>query len=199
MRWLLTLAWCMGIVYATIPLFWLLVHPFADFWRARTVAPFRLLIPMWLLIMVGLGAASWRWRLVQLYATPWSLLPAAVFVFSAVLVYRRVDKAFDRAKLLGLAELRPAEHEQKLIVTGMHARVRHPMYLGHLCMMLAWTAGSGLQVMYAFVALAFVSGALMVRLEERELERRFGDDFREYRRRVPALFPSSRPRSPAET
>jgi protein-S-isoprenylcysteine O-methyltransferase Ste14 len=32
----------------------------------------------------------------------------------------------------------------------------------------------------------------MITLEERELERRFGDQWREYKRRVPAFLPLSR-------
>jgi protein-S-isoprenylcysteine O-methyltransferase Ste14 len=29
----------------------------------------------------------------------------------------------------------------------------------------------------------------MIRLEDRELEQRFGDEFRQYKRRVPAILP----------
>jgi protein-S-isoprenylcysteine O-methyltransferase Ste14 len=34
-----------------------------------------------------------------------------------------------------------------------------------------------------------MTGALMIRAEDAELERRFGPAFREYRNRVPAVFP----------
>jgi protein-S-isoprenylcysteine O-methyltransferase Ste14 len=34
-----------------------------------------------------------------------------------------------------------------------------------------------------------VTGAVMIRLEDKELEQRFGDEYREYRRKVPALVP----------
>ena len=30
---LLTLAWIVAVVYASIPCYWFLIHPFADFWR----------------------------------------------------------------------------------------------------------------------------------------------------------------------
>jgi hypothetical protein len=29
------IAWIAGIVYSTIPAFWLVVHPFARFWREK--------------------------------------------------------------------------------------------------------------------------------------------------------------------
>jgi hypothetical protein len=67
--------------------------------------------------------------------------------------------------------------------------VRHPIYLGHLLMLLGWSLGSGLAVLYALTAFAIVTGALMIRWEERELERRFGQQYREYKRRVPAIVP----------
>jgi protein-S-isoprenylcysteine O-methyltransferase Ste14 len=41
-------------------------------------------------------------------------------------------------------------------------------------------------------AIAIVSGAAMIWLEEREMEQRFGDAYREYRRSVPALLPFPR-------
>ena len=83
----------------------------------------------------------------------------------------------------------PGHHEQQLVTSGIRARVRHPVYLGHLCEMLAWSLGSGLAVCYGLTAFALVTGAVMIRLEDRELEQRFGEEYREYRRKVPAVLP----------
>jgi protein-S-isoprenylcysteine O-methyltransferase Ste14 len=55
--------------------------------------------------------------------------------------------------------------------------------------MLAWSVGTGLIVLYALTAFAVITGMFMLRLEDRELESRFGDDYRRYRRQVPAVFP----------
>jgi len=67
--------------------------------------------------------------------------------------------------------------------------VRHPIYLGHLLEMLAWSLGSGLAVCFGLAVWAWISGALMVWMEDRELEQRFGEDYRSYRENVPAIFP----------
>ena len=80
-------------------------------------------------------------------------------------------------------------HEQRLATSGIRAHVRHPVYLGHLCEMLAWSVGTGLLVCYVLTVFAVISGAIMVRLEDRELEQRFGEDYRAYRQRVPAILP----------
>jgi protein-S-isoprenylcysteine O-methyltransferase Ste14 len=36
---------------------------------------------------------------------------------------------------------------------------------------------------------AVITGAIMIRLEDKELEERFGESYREYRARVPAFLP----------
>jgi methanethiol S-methyltransferase len=83
----------------------------------------------------------------------------------------------------------PGHSQQRLITTGVRARVRHPVYLGHLCEMLAWSLATGLAVGWALTAFAMATGAVMIRLEDKELENRFGDEYRQYRSRVPAVLP----------
>jgi hypothetical protein len=53
---------------------------------------------------------------------------------------------------------------------------------------------SGLVAVYALVAFALVTGIFLIRFEDKELERRFGEEFRSYRARIPALLPFVRPR-----
>ena len=55
--------------------------------------------------------------------------------------------------------------------------------------MVAWSVGSGLAVCYGLTAFALVSGGIMIRLEDAELEQRFGDAYRAYRTLVPAVIP----------
>ena len=74
-------------------------------------------------------------------------------------------------------------------ITGIRSRVRHPIYLAHLCELLAWGVGSGLVVIYGLLVFVAITGAVLIRLEERELERRFGQEYRDYKQRVPAILP----------
>ena len=103
--------------------------------------------------------------------------------------YRRIFSEFGGRKLSGEAELRPEEHKEQLVTTGLHRDMRHPIYFAHLCNMLGWALGSGLVVNFVLLAISLiVTYPLMITLEERELEKRFGDSYREYKTSVP-LFP----------
>jgi protein-S-isoprenylcysteine O-methyltransferase Ste14 len=55
--------------------------------------------------------------------------------------------------------------------------------------MLAWTVGTGLVVCGLLTAFAMVTGAVMIRMEDAELEKRFGEEYAAYRERVPAVWP----------
>jgi protein-S-isoprenylcysteine O-methyltransferase Ste14 len=92
-------------------------------------------------------------------------------------------------QLSGLAEVEPDRHTQQLITTGIRARVRHPIYLGHLCELLGWTIALGTASLFALSLFAMLTGAVMLHLEDNELESRFGESYRTYRHTVPAIFP----------
>lgn len=182
--------WAACVVYSTIPLFWLMIHPRADYWRSRQRSPYRLLLPFWGALWVIVGAVTWPWRQVALYRFPLTWLPAAALFLMGFLLYKRASTSFSPAQLGGVPEVQRGHRNQQLITTGIRARVRHPIYLGHLCEMLAWSVGTGLLVCYSLTAFAVVSGAIMIRMEDAELEQRFGEKYRSYRDSVPAIIPN---------
>jgi protein-S-isoprenylcysteine O-methyltransferase Ste14 len=184
-----TVGWLACVLYSTVPLFWFMVHPRAHKWREKERSPFRVLVPAWLTMWVGIGAITGRWRNVLFYETSWTWIPAAILFASGVFVYSRSGAHFSWAKLGGLPEVRRGRRDERLITTGIRARVRHPVYLGHLCEMLAWSIGTGLLVCWALTAFAMVTGAVMIRMEDAELEKRFGEKYVDYRARVPAVVP----------
>jgi len=189
MHFLRTLGWLACVVYSTIPLFWLMVHPRAHRWRARERSPFRVLVPAWITMWVGLGALTGPWRSVTIYTTAWSWIPAVLLFGIGIFIYSHAGAHFSLAQLGGLPEVRANHRDDRLVTTGIRARVRHPVYLGHLCEMVAWSVGTGLVVCWVLTAFAIATGAVMVRMEDAELERRFGAEFSAYRRRVPAILP----------
>jgi protein-S-isoprenylcysteine O-methyltransferase Ste14 len=189
MQWINLTGWLVCVVYATIPCFWLAIHPWAARWRARRRSPYFVLLPLWFVMWLGFGAVTWRWRDVQLYATPWAWIPAAGLFATGLWLYIQSAKGFSAVQLAGLPELHAAHRGQRLMTAGIRDRVRHPVYLAHLCELLAWSFGTGLTACYALTAFAVASGAVMVRMEDDELGRRFGPAYSEYRQRVPAILP----------
>lgn len=197
-----TLAWLVCGVYATIPLFWLIIHPFADVWRKRFRAPLKVVTPIWILLWVVTWGASYPWRNVALVPHPyreaigwgssglnWISLAAIPFWMLTFFIYSGSARHFSMNQVIGRTELESDRHEQRLVTTGLHARMRHPLYFGHLCTMLGWLALAQTRAVLGLVLWGVATGALMIRTEEAELERRFGETFREYRKRVPALIP----------
>lgn len=184
---LLAGAWVAALIYATVPTYWLLVHPFVGVWRKRG-ATLKGIGPLWLLLWVLAGLLTHRWLQIFLYRTPWSLL-SIVLIFSGLMIYSKARQHFSTDQVLGRAEIEPGKHEQRLVVSGIRARIRHPYYLGHLLNLTGLALASGSLALFVLWGFAVISGVWMVILEERELVARFGDDYRDYQRRVPAIFP----------
>jgi protein-S-isoprenylcysteine O-methyltransferase Ste14 len=189
MGWLWRLAWIMAILYASIPSYWLVVHPFTGYWRSRQRSPFHALGLAWIAMWIALAVITWPWHSQRFYQTPFAWIASLILFALGFSIYRRIRSDFGIANLVGRTQLRTEPAEQRLVTTGMHARVRHPIYLAHLCILLGWTVGSGLLVDYALLIFALVTGAVMIWMEERELEGRFGEQFQNYRMRVPAMLP----------
>lgn len=189
MRWLRTVAWLVCVVYSTIPLFWLMVHPRAHRWRASEASPFRVLVPAWLVMWAGIAALTGPWRKATFYATPWVWIPSVLLFAAGILLYSNAGAHFSWAQLGGLPEVRAGHQDDRLVTSGIRSHVRHPVYLGHLCEMLAWSVGTGLAVCWLLTALAIATGAVMIHMEDEELKKRFGQEYLAYRKRVSAIVP----------
>src|SRR3974390_1764682 len=132
---LLTLGWLACVVYSTIPSFWLVIHPNADFWRSRRLSPYYVLIPLWLAMWTLVAALTLPWHDARLYETPWTWIPAAFLFLLGFAFYRAGRLNFSLKQLAGLPELQ--DHPEHLLATaGIRRYVRHPVYLAHLLEML---------------------------------------------------------------
>lgn len=184
-----TLGWIACIVYSTVPSFWLLIHPRAEFWRSRRQSPYWILVPLWITMWIALGVITYRWCTVILYENRWTLIPGSLLFCFGLWLYKVSHIGFSLRQLGGLPEIFPQHSQQRLVTTGIRAKVRHPVYLGHLSEILAWNLGTGLAICWGLTAFAIVTGAVMIRMEDAELEKRFGEDYRRYRSSVPAILP----------
>jgi protein-S-isoprenylcysteine O-methyltransferase Ste14 len=187
-----TIGWLACCIYGSIPSFWLAIHPRAEQWRERKRqrrAVYNILVPLWMGMWAALFAVTSPWHNIVIYRWRYAWLVAICFFAVGLFLYAKGRHGFSPLQLSGHHELEPDRHWQQLVVTGIRQHVRHPIYLGHLCEMCAWSIGTGLLVCWALTGFAIVTGVIMIRTEENELVERFGENYRDYQKQVPAIVP----------
>ena len=85
-----------------------------------------------------------------------------------------------------------AQREGRLATDGPYARVRHPQYVGFVLILFGFLLQWPTILTLAMFPILVVMYVRLARNEEREVERRFGDEYRRYAARTPAFIPGSR-------
>ncbi|BDV43085.1 hypothetical protein GURASL_20080 [Geotalea uraniireducens] len=119
-----------------------------------------------------------------LYIVPgaWSLVCTALQLILLLLLYRCAAQT-GLAALLGLQAAETGE----LCTTGCYGLVRHPLYsLSAAFLIVTPVMTVKWLLLTVFSCCYFVVGAI---IEEQRLGRKFGDTYRNYRRRVPMFIP----------
>lgn len=140
-------------------------------------------ILMWAIVLVGLVAifqfVPARYVFPKSNFSNLLIVPAvfywAYFFISALIVHRRAALSADKIN--------------KLVTDGVYAKVRHPIYAADI--FLGWG------IFFAYPDVRFLLGAHLsmfvllfwIRLEEKALTEKFGQDYLEYAKKVPKLFP----------
>ena len=176
-----------------IPLFWLVVHPAIGFWRRYPRACYYGLLPV---MVLATGAGLWLpyewWLETRFTQHGLATLGGLALIGTDLWLMRRVERELGWRVLVGLPELMPASHRADVAAGGIYERVRHPRYLG---MILSWLGAAlltGATRLLALVAVFLGLAWLVMELEERELLKRLGEPYADYRRRVPRLVPRPR-------
>ena len=81
-------------------------------------------------------------------------------------------------------QLRGLENIDHLVTNGLFSKIRHPMYLGFFFWLLGWPVYHGAAVSMSAALIGMVSVLYWRKLEEKNLENRFGEDFIQYRRQT---------------
>ena len=93
--------------------------------------------------------------------------------------------------LLGSAwnVLYQAQRTRLLATAGIYARMRHPQYVGFVMIMLGFLLQWPTLVTLVMFPILVVMYARLARREEADMEREFGEAWREYARRTPRFVP----------
>ena len=90
-------------------------------------------------------------------------------------------------------ELFKSSSDSTLIKTGPYAWCRNPLYFSATVLFLGWFFVFRWTPIVILTVLYFIWFVFIANWEQRELTKRFGREYEDYRRRVPFLIPYRRP------
>ena len=83
--------------------------------------------------------------------------------------------------------------EKKLAKTGLYAHIRHPMYIGTPLIFIAVILLTLSLISIIPLVITIILFNSMMKFEEKELEKIFGQEYVEYKKKVPRWFPRLTP------
>lgn len=171
-------------------LFWLLIHPWATFWRR--------LGPVVTYSLAGIAYAVVALLLYGLrdtllgrdLGTRWPLVACGGALYAlTVWLDALCRKHLKTTALLGAPEVSERAYPGHLFRDGIYGVVRHPRYVGVILGTLALALVANYVGVYLVLSVCLLGLYPVILLEERELVHRFGRDYEEYRLQVPAMIP----------
>jgi protein-S-isoprenylcysteine O-methyltransferase Ste14 len=178
-------------------LYWLLIHPFVDFWRTKGIGvTYTVVLTIIGATMIGLFSIRHD-LLTSDFGTNYLLLALGVLaLILSVRMRLAIQKHLSIKTLLGFPEIAPDRFPRELITDGIYARMRHPRYVQLLIALIGYALITNYLAAYLAVALWVPGIYVIVLLEEKELRQHFGETYDHYCRRVPRFVPRWRkPRS----
>jgi protein-S-isoprenylcysteine O-methyltransferase Ste14 len=171
-------------------LYWLLIHPFVDFWRGKGIGfTYGSVLSIVTAGMIGLFSIR-RFLLEVEFGTNYALIALGLLCLVLAGVTRfAIQKKLSMKVLLGLPEIAPDRFPRKLITDGIYAHIRHPRYLQFLIALVGYALIANYLAVYLTVVLWIVGIYVIVLLEEKELTDHFGEIYQAYCRRVPRFLP----------
>lgn len=147
------------------------------------------ILPVLVLIVVPL----WLEKDISIPFIP-SFLFGLVVIGAGLYIMLLTISSFAR---IGHGTLAPWSPTQKLVVYGMYRYVRNPMILGVLTVLLGEViAILSWKILIWAIVFFFINHIYFLLYEEPDLEKKFGDEYREYKKNVPRWIPRSTPYRP---
>lgn len=147
---------------------------------------FSLILPVTVLVLVPLWIED-DFSINNIYA----LIGGSILILAGLLVIVLTISAFIR---IGKGTLAPRSPTKKLVVTGIYAHVRNPMISGVLTVLLGESlAILSLSIFIWAIAFFIINNIYFLMYEEPNLGERFGEDYRQYKSKVPRWIPAMKP------
>ncbi len=177
------------IVFVPIPLMWIIVHTTTSFWRKVGKWTYGLAIIVW--ILSAFFFTSYKENVLGMQH-PFVILPfiaGIMALFLALYIETQQRRVFSLKTLIGFPEIMPKQYPGRLVTSGIYGKIRHPRYVSYI--LLGWSLAFLTRYVggYVFAILLAFSFYIIMILEERELQKRFGRAYEDYMRKVPRLWP----------
>jgi len=143
-----------------------------------------ILIPGIILYFDGIHTPSPPWK----YVLP---IIGCAFICCGLILFVITVRLFIK---VGKGTLAPWNPPKKLVIRGIYRHVRNPMILGVFCILIGESALFGsLALLCWFGVFSFLNMIIIPLGEERDLAKRFGDDYLLYKRNVSRWIPGTKP------
>ncbi|MEW6327250.1 MAG: isoprenylcysteine carboxylmethyltransferase family protein [Thermodesulfobacteriota bacterium] len=176
------------IFWPVTPLFWIPVHLLTGLFRKLGLLTLIFPIIVWLPVAYGLYSIKEHLLSYPLLMPAFLSYPGWILFISGLLLHV-LTGIYLRFGLIGIPEFSD-KMKIHLVKKGPFAIVRHPTYLAHSMIFLGAFVITGVLTVGLITILDFFTVQMVIiPLEEKELERRFGDEYLEYKKKVPKFFP----------
>jgi protein-S-isoprenylcysteine O-methyltransferase Ste14 len=174
---------------ALVPLFWIPVHCLSPY--VKKLGVFTYITPFVTWLPIAWLFYSYR-ALILRYTVevPWTLRGLGVVMFiMGMLLQLWTLRLLGAPGIMGLPEVTPLV-ESIIITTGPFSVIRHPTYASHTIMYTGMFLITGVIAVGVITLLdLLIINTVVIPLEDRELVERFGDEYRKYKKKVPAFIP----------
>jgi protein-S-isoprenylcysteine O-methyltransferase Ste14 len=174
--------------WPVIPLFWIPVHFATGFFRRLGLLTYLMPAVTWLPLayLIYINRMSFLGHKIDFTA---SLNMAGYpLLIAGTLLHLWTIRLLGGLGIIGLPEVCSMIKEH-MVIRGPFSIVRHPTYLAHTLIFSGVFFITGITAV-GVVALAdfIIVNAVLIPLEEKELANRFADEYKSYKRKVPASF-----------
>ena len=115
------------------------------------------------------------------------LLGFIVILLAATMDWK-VMQTLGVKRLLMFVEMKQEKTHEQFVTSGIYQYARHPRYVEYMLIALSVVLFFGYIFMFYYLIYLILSFWLATSAEEKELVERFGNDYREYQKKVPRFF-----------
>ena len=114
----------------------------------------------------------------------------ALGMFVAIIGVVTISMSFRVLSGMEFLGLKKQKTELTLVTTGMHSKVRHPIYTGTILILIGMFLYHPTDIALVTDLIIFIYLPLGIYFEESKLIKTFGDEYLAYKKRVPSIIPN---------